>query len=235
LQQADIERAVGLVAGTDNDADNLSIIMTALDLNRELFVVARMNHLDNGELFERVGAQVVMHPSQVIAHRIHVRLGLPLLSEFVTYARFQDDAWSCELVSRIAALVSDSVPHVWQVTIDPQEARAVCESESLGLRVTLDDLLRDPGNRDRRLAAIPLLLEHKDARSVLPPPDQRLRPGDRLLLCGLESSRRRMQWSLQDPNRLRYVATGVDAPEGWFWRWAERWRVANRRPGGGRG
>ena len=235
LQEAHIERAVGLVAGTDNDADNLSIIMTALDLNRELFVVARMNHQDNGELFARVGAQAVMHPSQVVAHRIRVRLGLPLLSEFVTYARFQDDAWSCELVSRIAALVSDSVPHVWQVTIDPAEARAVCDSESLGGCVTLDALLRDPRDREQRLAAIPLLLEHKDERSVLPRPEQRLRKGDRLLLCGLEASRRRMEWTLQDQHSLRYVISGVDRPEGWFWRWAEdlRERRKRRRQGSG--
>jgi voltage-gated potassium channel len=53
LEQADIQRAVGLVAGTDDDANNLSIIMTARTLNPELFVVARENHLDNQELFER--------------------------------------------------------------------------------------------------------------------------------------------------------------------------------------
>jgi Trk K+ transport system NAD-binding subunit len=222
LQEAQIERSVGLVAGTDNDADNLSIIMTALALNSELFVVARMNHLDNRELFDRVGAHVVMHPSEIIAHRIRVRLGLPMLSEFVTYARYQEDTWSCELVSRILALVTDAVPHVWQVCIDQQQAAAVCEAEGLAACITIDTLLRDPRDRDQRLRAIPLLLEHHDERDVLPGPTRRVRKADQLLLCGLEEARRRMDWTLQDLHTLRYVITGDAAPEGWFWRWGQR-------------
>ncbi|MFZ0788258.1 MAG: NAD-binding protein, partial [Chromatiaceae bacterium] len=168
LEQAAIDRSVGLVAGTDNDADNLSIIMTALALNPELVVVARMNHLDNRELFDRVGAHVVMHPSTIVAHRIRVRLGLPLLSEFLTYVHYQDDAWACELVSRIAALVHDSVPHVWQIEINERQAAALCEAERRGSTVTLDTLLRDPRDRDAYLPVIALLVEHQDARQIVP-------------------------------------------------------------------
>ena len=41
LEQAHIDRAVGLVAGTDDDANNLSILMTAKPMNPSLFLVAR--------------------------------------------------------------------------------------------------------------------------------------------------------------------------------------------------
>ncbi len=224
LEQADIHRAVGLVVGTDNDADNLSIIMTALSLNPDLFVVARMNHLDNHELFDRAGAQVVMHPSSIVAHRIRVRLGLPLLSEFVTYARFQDDAWACELVSRIAALTNETVPHLWQIEVNEREAAALCDADSRGTPVTLDTLLRDPRDRDRYLPVIPLLVEHHDQRQVLPESRWRLREGDQVLFCGLEEARYRMDWTLQDPHTLRYLRTGDNSPEGWFWRWTARLR-----------
>ncbi len=224
LEQADIQRAVGLVAGTDNDANNLSIIMTALTLNPDLFVVARMNHLDNHELFDQVGAHVVMHASIIVAHRIRVRLGLPLLSEFVTYARYQDDAWACELVSRIAAVIHDSVPHVWQIEVNERQAAALCEAERRGSPVTLDTLLHDPRNRAASLPIIPLLLEHQDQRLVLPEPASRLRRGDQVLFCGLEEASYRLDWALQDLHTLRYLQTGDDSPEGWFWRWAARLR-----------
>ena len=224
LEQAAIDRSVGLVAGTDNDADNLSIIMTALTLNPELFVVARMNHLDNRELFDRVGAHVVMHPSTIVAHRIRVRLGLPLLSEFLTYVHYRDDAWACELVSRIAALVHDSVPHVWQIEINERQAAALCEAERRGSCVTLDTLLHDPRDRAAYLPIIPLLVEHQDARQVVPDTGRRLRKGDQVLFCGREEARYRMDWTLQDPRTLRYVHTGDESHEGWFWRWAARLR-----------
>ncbi|HWU82804.1 MAG TPA: NAD(P)-binding protein, partial [Methylophilaceae bacterium] len=43
LYEAGIEGAVGIVAGTDNDINNLSIVMTAREINPNLFVVIRKN------------------------------------------------------------------------------------------------------------------------------------------------------------------------------------------------
>lgn len=224
LEEAGIQGAVGLVAGTDDDANNLSILMTARTLNPALFLVARENRGDNHELFVRAGAHVVMHPSTIVAHRIRIRLGLPLLSEFLTYARYYDNAWACELISRIAALVQESAPHVWQVEVEGPGARALREAGARGLPVTLEALLRDPRHRDRCLPAIALLLEHQGQRLVLPEPGTRLRKGDRVLFCGGDEAHRLMARSLQDLHQLRYVATGEDAPEAWIWRWAGRLR-----------
>ena len=39
LKEAGIESAVGIVAGTDNDINNLSIVMTAFELNPNIFLV----------------------------------------------------------------------------------------------------------------------------------------------------------------------------------------------------
>jgi len=230
LEQADILRAVGLVAGTDNDADNLSIVMTALELSSDLFVVARQNSLDNQELFDAVGADIVMHPSSIVAERIRVLLGAPLLTELEGHARHRDDAWACQLISRIAALVQDRVPEVWEVGIDDEGAHAVCEAISRGGRVTLANLLRDPRDRDEKLPAIPLLLLRRNERRLLPQEDLRLRTGDRLLLCGRQHARSRMDWTLQNIHALAYILTGDSVPGGWLWRWISN-RVS-RRPGG---
>ena len=232
LEEADIYRAVGLVAGTDNDANNLSILMTARTLNPQLFLVARENHRDNHELFERAGAQVVMHPSTIVALRIRVRLTLPLLSEFLTYARYYDNAWACELISRIAALAQEAAPHVWQIEVNERQAPALLEAERRGLPITLETLLRDPRERGRTLPAIALLMEHQDQRQVLPEPSKRPRKGDQILFCGREEARNRLDRTLQDLHQLRYLATGKDAPEAWFWRWAERLRKSRGVRGG---
>jgi Trk K+ transport system NAD-binding subunit len=231
LEQAGVRQAAGLVAATDNDADNLSIVMTARDLNRELFVVARQNHLDNRVLFERVGAQVVMHPSTIVAHRIRVRLALPLLSEFANMARFQDEAWACELVSRVAALVEDRPPLVWQIEVGEDECGALWEADVRGLRPTLETMLQDPRDRGHRLPAIPLLIEQQDRRLILPNPDTRVRRGDRLLLCGRESARRLMVWTQRDMHTLHYLLTGEHRPEAWVWRRLARWQRSRPRSG----
>jgi Trk K+ transport system NAD-binding subunit len=50
LTRADIQHSAGLIAGTDNDSNNLSIIMTARALNKDVFVVARQNQYHNHAL-----------------------------------------------------------------------------------------------------------------------------------------------------------------------------------------
>lgn len=226
LEAAEIRRAVGLVAGTENDANNLSIVMTARSLNSDLFVVTRQNHLDNQELFAAVNADIVMHPSSIVANRIRVLLGTPLLTELESYARYQEDTWACQLISRIAALVHEHAPEVWEISIDEEHAHAICEATSKGCRVTLVHLLQDPRNRDRTLPAIALLLLRRSERRLLPQDDLRLRIGDRLLLCGRPCARSRMGWTLQNIHALGYILTGGNISGGSLWRW-----IANLRTG----
>ncbi|KAA6185986.1 potassium channel protein [Thiohalocapsa marina] len=229
LEQARIHRAVGLVAGTDDDSNNLSIVMTALQLNPRLFTVVRENKLDNKELFDAVGADIVMHPSSIVAGRIRTLLGAPLLSEFVSYARYEEDAWACQLVSRIVALVHDRVPDVWEVRIDAEGAYALLELRRQGVVVELGDLLRDPRDRGRTLPIIALLRRRDGQRSLLPDPDERLREGDRLLFCGPAHAHSDMLWTLQNAHALNYVLFGSSPPQGLVWRWLMRLLSPARR------
>jgi Trk K+ transport system NAD-binding subunit len=50
LKEADIMQATGIVAGTSSDVDNLSIAVTARELNPELFVILRQNQYANQAL-----------------------------------------------------------------------------------------------------------------------------------------------------------------------------------------
>jgi len=218
LEEAGIRNAAGLVAGTQNDANNLSIIMTARQLNPDVFVIARQNHLDNMDIFDAVKADIVMHPSSVIANRIRVLLGTPLLYEFMSLALYEDDQWACELISRVLAVVHDRVPEVWEVEINDEEALAVNSELEAGVAIELEDLLRDHRDRDRTLPCIPLLHLSKGDRITLPPQGTRIKSGDKLLFCGRLSARNRMDWTLQNDNALSYVLTGQVRAQGWVWR-----------------
>jgi Trk K+ transport system NAD-binding subunit len=222
LQEAGIEGAVGLVAGTDKDSNNLSIIMTAKDMKTDLFVVARQNMQDNQRLFEAVQADMVMHPSAIIANRIRVRLATPLLYEFASQTMYEDDGWACELISRITALVNTEVPEVWEVTLGDEEAHAVCNALPRGQVITLGDMLTDSRERERKLPVIPLLLLRNDTRFILPADETRMKEGDQLLLCGTLSARGRMEWTLQNEHALSYVLTGQARPQGWIWKLLHR-------------
>ncbi|MES9873732.1 MAG: NAD-binding protein [Candidatus Sedimenticola sp. 6PFRAG7] len=218
LDEAGIQRAVGLVAGTDDDTNNLSIIMTAKELNSDLFFVARQTHHDNQRIFDAVDADIVMHPSFIIANKVRVLLGTPLLYEFMSLAMYEDDGWACELISRVGALVNDQVPEVWEVELSEDDAGAVLSASSSGQAVNFGHLITDPRDRERVLPCIPLLLMRDNTRYMLPDEEMLIKEGDKLLLCGRGSARANMEWTLRNENVLNYTLTGETKSQGWVWR-----------------
>lgn len=218
LLEADIRNAVGIVAGTDNDANNLSIVMTAKHLNDKLFVIARQNYRENDELFQAVGADMVMHPSNIVAEKIRVLLATPMLYEFVSLAAYEDEEWSCSLVSRIAGLVHNRVPMIQEVAFSGEESCAATEALANNRVVRLGDIMRDPEGRERTLDCIALLRVSRNSRELLPDADTSLQAGDKLLFCGTASAFSRMQWTLCHGPTLDYMLSGVELPRSWVWR-----------------
>ncbi len=218
LKEAGIETAVGLVAGTDDDVNNLSIIMTARELNPDLFVIARQNLHESHALFEAVDKEMLMHPSSIVANRIRMLLSTPLLSDFFSLALFNDDAWACELISRIVALVEDEVPAVWEVAISEESAPAFCRALAAGERLSLREMLLSPGNREEQLLCLPMMHVRAETRVLLPDMEQSIKSGDRVLFCGDPSAIGEMRWNMQNENVLSYIRTGESRAEGTLWR-----------------
>ena len=218
LREANIEHAVGLVAGTHDDTNNLSIIMTARELNPDLFVVARQNLRENQSIMDAVQADFMMYPYRIIANKIYVLLGTPLLHEFEQLAKFKDDEWACELISRIVALVNTKLPAVWEVVLSHNNTHAICNAVNEGRQVNIGHIINDPRERTRKLPCICLLLMRNDEGILLPDPATHLRENDRLLFCGHPSAEHRMEWTLQNEHALSYVLTGEARPQGLLWR-----------------
>lgn len=227
LIEAGIRDAVGIVAGTDNDVNNLSIVMTARQIKPELFMVARQNRHANAPLFERFGAEVTMQSADIVAHEFLSLLTTPLLSRFFVRSKEQSNDWANELLSRIAAVVGDTVPEVWDVELSVENAVAIRQAMDLDMGMTLRDLIRDPSDRDAELPCIPLLLGNSEA--LLPDLDTPLFPGDRILFCGGRGAKGRQVLALRNLKVLNYLLTGSDNPGGWFWQWLRR--LPGRKPG----
>ena len=229
LLEAGIKHAVGIVAGTDNDVNNLSIVMTARELRPDLFMVARQNRQANSPLFRRFGANVTMQPADIVGHEFLSLLTTPLLSRFFAKCKERSNDWANELLSRIAAVVGDTVPEVWDVEISAADAVAVRQALDQNLEVTLGDLMRDPSDRDAGLPCIPLFLNNSEV--LLPEADTPLFPGDRILFCGGKGARGSQALALRNIRMLEYLVTGEDSPGGWVWQWLRRGRKRKfRRP-----
>ena len=216
LLEAGLRQAVGIVAGSNRDANNLSILMTARELMPDIFRVARQNQRDNGIIFDKADFNLIMKRGDVIAHKIFALLRTPLISDFLEAIRCHDDDWANLLVSRILGVTTDEVPYLWEIKVNKARTPALYKS-CLMNAVTLQDVLRDPRDREEVLPAIPLLLKRKGKVFVLPETDTHLEVSDRLLMCASYSTSHDMQWATQNENVLHYLLTGQETSGGDLW------------------
>ena len=224
LHEAGVEHAVGIVAGTDDDANNLSILVTARAMNPRLFTVARQNHRDNDLIFQAVHADLVMQRSRAIARRIVAAVSTPLLADFLGYARGQSNEWARALLARVRPTIQGRVPEVWTIDLTDTGAPAIYDALSENKPIRIADLLRDPRDRNERLAMVPLMLRREKQNTFLPDDNMALARDDRLLLCGSTPAARALNWSLFDTQVLHYLQHGEDSPSSSIWRW---WRGAH--------
>jgi Trk K+ transport system NAD-binding subunit len=229
LRNAGIADAVGIVAGTDNDTNNLSIIYTAKEQNKKLFTVARQNHGDNEKLFQNASLDIVMERSDIIAHEAHEILSVilaPLLAVFLQQAKTHGNQWACELVSRLIAIVGETTPDTWGVEVNKEQAPAVFSALTQGQRVLVGDLNKNHLDREEKLHVMVLMISREDKESAsgvrlitLPDDDFQLQAGDQMLFCSREGERNEISWVLNNNrNALHYVQTGEQVSEGWIWR-----------------
>jgi voltage-gated potassium channel len=217
LIEAGVREADGIVAGSDSDVNNLSIAVTAKELNPKLFVVTRQNHTANSVLFDAFRDDFCMVPSRIIAQECIAILTTPLLTRFLDMVRGRDEEWCQALDRRLEELGAGRVPEIWGMRLNAADAPAAHRALMGGTVITLMELLRDNVERENALDVMPLLLE-RDGELIVKPDDSiRLAPADRILLAARPGTQRQLDLTLQNANVLNYVITGRERAGGWLW------------------
>lgn len=83
LREAGVQRARGLAACLPDDADNLYTVLTARDLNRDLYIVARAIEEQAESKLIRAGASRVVAPTIIGSHRMAQALLKPTVADFI--------------------------------------------------------------------------------------------------------------------------------------------------------
>jgi len=224
LQAAEVENAVGVLAATSDDADNLSILITARALNEDLFLGALENGMSTHALFRAAGPDFLGQPSPVVAGTILGRVRSALMGDFLEHVLMADDAFAGEVLETLRAHGADAPPEISSGRISARRAPAVARVLDAGGEVPVGVLLRDPGNRDRRLPLSVLMICRDDEQLIWPDESIALQSGDRLLLAGRPGSALRVASLLENDQALAYALTGEEILQGWFWDWLERRR-----------
>jgi voltage-gated potassium channel len=225
LREADIGKAVGIIAGTGDDVDNLSIVMTALELNPDLFVVARQENPLNDQLFESSGAHLVARRSLIVARRILAVATTPLLPVFNDHLVNEDERFAQRVKHRLEAVLGGYAPSLWTLDLSGEWANSIRAAAREHTSIRLRHLNTNARTPDaEHLPCVCLLLERGSLRQFLPGDDEKLQEGDRLLFAGRDSAHYEMLFSLREPTALVSLATGRPQPRGAIMR-----RLARKR------
>jgi len=225
LQQAGVEGAVGIIAGTGDDMDNLSIVMTAMELNPELFVVARQENPENDELFDASKADLGARRSLIVARRILAVATTPLLPVFNDHLVNQDESFARTVERRLEDVLDGRSPSLWAVDLTGVWVESIRAASKEKVSIRLEHLTQNARTpTTENLPCVCLLLERGSSRIFLPGSNQELVEGDSLLFAGRGGARREMLFALKEPTALVSLATGRHQPRGAIMR-----RIARKR------
>jgi len=154
LLKAGILRAKGLVSAVDSDERNVFITLTARSLNPALFIVARSSYPDSVEKLRRAGANQVVSPYLMGAHRM-----------------------AALAVRPVAVDVLDTVLHGENIDLVVEEFLVPSTSKVLGRT------LRDSGMREAGANVLAIRKRSGQLR-INPPETQVLESDDLLVAIG---------------------------------------------------
>jgi len=223
LEAADIANAEGIIAGTGDDIDNLSIIMTARQLNPDIFVIAREERRQHGELFDSSGADLVARRSLIVARRILSVVTTPLLLSFMQHLIRTDESFAERTAARLNDVLKNRAPSIWVFELKGEIARNLRFVRAQTGRFQLEHISRNSRSEENEiLPCVCLSLERGAQRIFLPDPDTELQINDRLLFAGRDNARRQMTWTMMDSHSLMGNITGKQLPRGALWRWLSK-------------
>jgi voltage-gated potassium channel len=212
-----VEDADAFVAATANDTTNLWLVEAARRANPDAFVVALQNRRANAPLFDAIGVDFGLVPAEVIAHEVLARLANPVLMRFLPQVPHQGEQWAAEMVDRLVDACGVGTPDLWRIRLDEEHAPALHPYLQTG-QVRLDDVLRHPTDREHRLRIVPLTLLRSGERTMAPPGDAVLEPGDQLLLAGRLADRAALENTLTQAPSASYVLENRRVPASWVLR-----------------
>lgn len=218
LEKADYANAVGLVAGTDNDEENLRILLSARAFRSDGFLVVRQNHHENELAFNAADVNLIMQPSLVLARHVLLYFLTPHLGELLDHLHAEGVGRVAEAVARSRFRVNHERPVLWCEGLRRMQTTLPGCRAAMG-KVRLQDLLRHPSNRERNLDATALIVKRGGKTFLLPAPEFEVKAADVVLFCGTRRARQLLNSSIQNPYTMHYLTTGEEAPRGWFFQW----------------
>lgn len=195
LEKAGIHDSVGVIAGTNDDANNLSIILTAQQIKNTLFTVGRLNQHYNDAVYSGAQPDMVYRDNTVMANAILTRLTRPMVTSFIHELGKYSSKKTDQILTEIKQLDKSNALITWRITINQEQAPTITSAIESGTEITLD-LLTKPLASYNQIKC--LMVHRRGHKDIAPTTDLGLEIGDKLLFCGTQQAATKQRWISQN-------------------------------------
>ena len=207
LQKAGVEDATAIIAATNDDTTNLSILSTAKKLNKDIFTIARENEIDDFSIFGSAHIDHIFVPSNILINKTTNALLHSLSEEFVKMLPQQNEKWAAKLVRRLIETIDEN-PLLLEITLNQQEAHEIVFQLKQQQEVTLSLFRTSLRNRELNNNVVPLLLTSKERTLLLPAWDEVLHVDDKILFACDAYAQDDIEYISENKYEFHYAHTG---------------------------
>ncbi len=209
LTRAGIEDSVAIIAATNDDTTNLSILSSAKRLNSKIMTIARENDLGHVSMFENSKIDHVFLPANILINKTTNALINPLSNIFIQEMINKDESWASSLVKRLTQTIDEN-PLLEEIDINIHDAPEVYKHLDSGEELSLEIFRTSLHNRELNNNVVPLVLIRDDEKHLIPQWDMELQKKDKILFACDEYARHDMQYIAQNIYEFYYAYSGKE-------------------------
>lgn len=208
LLEAGIQEASCLIAGTQNDIDNISILITAQKLNPDLYLIARENTMKEVSIFQAAHINWLFMIERILINKTSIFLAHPLRHHFLESILHKNELWAKSLVKLLTYQLGFN-PTLMSLTISNSGAYAVHKELLQGTEIKIEVFLHALHNRKESNKAVPLFI-HREEEEVILPIETNVQIGDKILFACNEKNKEEIELIASNIYELHYALYGEE-------------------------
>jgi Trk K+ transport system NAD-binding subunit len=209
LSKMGIKQCDAIIAATDDDTTNLSILATAKKLNPKIMTIVRENEMEDFSIFKNANINHIFMPSKILINKTSNALINPLNDQFIRLMIKKDEKWASLLVSRLIKEI-DANPMVFEIEIDERESPIVYDYLKGDNQLSIDIFSRSLYNRETRNNVIPLLIQKDENFILLPSIETNIDINDKILFACDEHAKNDIEYMIQNFYEFYYALDGKE-------------------------
>ena len=204
LMNLDVKNSDAIIASTNNDLLNLTIINKAKELNPNIYTIARENSLEDLTIFQAAKIDRIYVLEKILAEYTNTIISRPLVDAFIKEIRKKDNHWGEVIVNMLITIAGEN-PFYYVITINYENAYALIRRLRKKEKITLGDIRKSRSNRDELLKVVYLLLKRGEKIILMPSPDTEIKENDKLLIAADKENIEDFEYIVNNIYELEYV------------------------------